>query len=114
MSPTIPLPIGGSILVSDGLSADTARSLDEYLCSLWLQPIYHSDDMAMCHLFLCFTGLYTLGFDALLFEIYSYERKRPEHKGNKGRHVVYFGSEYPSRVILPFVPLFQGSKTVDL
>lgn len=41
------------------------------------------------------------GFD----EVAAFHKPRPEHELNKGEHVIHFGGEFPSRVILPFVPL---------
>ncbi|KAJ5930865.1 hypothetical protein N7466_006358 [Penicillium verhagenii] len=38
-------------------------------------------------------------------EVAAFSKPRPEHEKNKGDHVVHFGSEFPSRVILPFIPL---------
>ncbi|KAJ5455850.1 uncharacterized protein N7458_004114 [Penicillium daleae] len=38
-------------------------------------------------------------------EVAAFSKPRPEHELNKGEHVIHFGGEYPSRVILPFVPL---------
>jgi uncharacterized protein len=38
-------------------------------------------------------------------EVAAFSVPRPDHEKNKGTHVVHFGGEYPSRVILPFVPV---------
>ncbi|KAH6693755.1 Alpha/Beta hydrolase protein [Plectosphaerella plurivora] len=38
-------------------------------------------------------------------EVAAFSKPRPDSEKNKGEHVVYFGGEYPSRVILPFVEL---------
>lgn len=38
-------------------------------------------------------------------EVAAFHKPRPESEKNKGIHTVHFGGEYPSRVILPFVPL---------
>lgn len=38
-------------------------------------------------------------------ETAAFSKPRPDSEKNKGTHVVHFGGEYPSRVILPFVPL---------
>ncbi|CAG9941099.1 unnamed protein product [Clonostachys rosea f. rosea IK726] len=35
----------------------------------------------------------------------AFSKPRPEHEKNKGQHVVHFGGKYPSKVILPFVPI---------
>ena len=37
-------------------------------------------------------------------EVAAFSKPRPDSEKNKGNHVVYFGGEYPSRVILPSVP----------
>lgn len=36
-------------------------------------------------------------------EVSAFSKPRPEHEKNKGKHVVHYGQQYPSRVILPFV-----------
>jgi hypothetical protein len=36
-------------------------------------------------------------------EVAAFSKPRPDSEKNKGEHVVHFGGEYPSRVILPFV-----------
>lgn len=41
------------------------------------------------------------GFD----EVAAFSKPRPEYELNKGEHIIHFGGEFPSRVILPFVPL---------
>ncbi|EPS31224.1 hypothetical protein PDE_06179 [Penicillium oxalicum 114-2] len=38
-------------------------------------------------------------------EVAAFSKPRPDHEKNKGEHVIHFGGEYPSRVILPFVPM---------
>lgn len=38
-------------------------------------------------------------------EVAAFSKPRPENEKNKGRHVIHFGPEYPSQVILPFVQL---------
>ena len=38
-------------------------------------------------------------------EVAAFSKPRPEHEKNKGQHIVHFGGEFPSRVILPFVPI---------
>lgn len=38
-------------------------------------------------------------------EVAAFSKPRPDHEMNKGEHTVHFGAEFPSRVILPFVPL---------
>jgi hypothetical protein len=38
-------------------------------------------------------------------EVAAFSKPRPESEKNKGTHVVHFGGQYPSRVILPFVPM---------
>ncbi|KAF2996884.1 hypothetical protein E8E13_005135 [Curvularia kusanoi] len=38
-------------------------------------------------------------------EYSAFSTPRPEHEKNKGEHRIHVGSETPSRVILPFVPL---------
>ncbi|KAJ9480421.1 PepX_C domain-containing protein [Pseudozyma hubeiensis] len=38
-------------------------------------------------------------------EVAAFHKPRPESEKNKGVHKVHFGGQYPSRVILPFVPL---------
>jgi hypothetical protein len=38
-------------------------------------------------------------------EYTAFSQPRPDHEKNKGEHRIHVGSETPSRVILPFVPL---------
>jgi predicted acyl esterase len=42
-------------------------------------------------------------FPGLVEELSAFSKPRPDHELNKGTHVVHFGPEHPSRVILPFV-----------
>jgi len=37
-------------------------------------------------------------------EYKTFSAPRPEHELNRGTHRIHFGGEYPSSVILPFIP----------
>lgn len=38
-------------------------------------------------------------------EYTAFSTERPEHEKNRGEHKIHVGSDTPSRIILPFVPL---------
>jgi predicted acyl esterase len=44
-------------------------------------------------------------FPAIHADYSKFSAPRPEHEKNKGEHKIHIGSDTPSRVILPFVPL---------
>jgi len=38
-------------------------------------------------------------------ELKNYDGKKSENVNNRGNHILHLGGEYPSRIIVPFVPL---------
>lgn len=41
----------------------------------------------------------------IIAEYKAFSEARPAHELNKGKHLVHAGPEYPSSIILPFVPV---------